>query len=198
MSLISVFLNLVLWLNGSLCCCVTLTHSTEKYSESSPSNSGFLFLFYKINHYLLMSKTKNQKQNTIRSLFLLFIGMLYLNNMTISQNSANTVSQQTDSSLQTSFFPNNFMSYIQPGSFHDTHTIRYRTHCTHPPSWTLKARTRTPFIFNTSHKCAELKTAVTFDVSMLDSRLSAANSVEQAAAASSQTKGFLYMACDAL
>lgn len=190
MSLISVFLNLVLWLNGSLCCRVTLTHSTEKYkSGSSTSNSGFLLLFYKVNHYLLMSKTK--KQNTIRSLFLLFIGMLYLNNITISQNSANTVSQQTQSPA--------YKHHSSPTlSFHDTHTIRYRTRCTHPPSWTLKARTRTPFIFNTSHKCAELKTAVTFDISMLDSRLSVANSVEQEAAASSQTKAFLYMACDAL
>lgn len=55
-----------------------------------------------------------------------FIGMLYLNNVTTSQNSANVVSHQIPQSEPPSniIFPS-FTSYIQLGSLLDTHTSKF-------------------------------------------------------------------------
>jgi len=97
-------------------------------------------------------------QHMIRSLclfFVFFIGMLYLNNVTTSQNSANNVSHQTQTPKISTPFKHHIlklhMSYIQPGSLLDTHTtpayiIQYQTYCTQPSPWTLKAHTHIHYL----------------------------------------------------
>lgn len=167
MSLVSVFFNLVLWWNGSLCWW-RITHSAANHNWDL--------------HILFDPSTcRNRNSNTWYPCYLCFVLLECFTSITWQRAKTVQMSYRTKSHnlnpLQTSFSQASRLIYTTGVTSRHSHvqiyTIQHQAYRTQPSPWTLKAHTHTLFIFNTARRSAELKTAVSSDNLMLDKRLSA-------------------------
>lgn len=118
MGLVSVFLHLDLIKWFPLLVSIQHTHITLIVFRTT--------IEIKASSCLITQRRQTQKhQYVIRSLFLFFIGILYLNNVTTSQKTVQLLyhaKHRFPQSEHPSFSSSNSTSYIQLGSILDTHT----------------------------------------------------------------------------